>query len=83
MTKGGFIDICKHTKWLCENTRRLEKFAGRWVAFLTEENHVRSGNSLKQALQSSGAKRNQPVPFVFHVPSKAALRNPFPIATQK
>ncbi len=77
------MDICKHTKWLCENTQRLEQFAGRWVSFSTEKNDVQCADSLKQVMRSSGTKRNQSVPFVFHVPSKADLRNPFPIATKK
>ena len=77
------MDICKHTKWLCENTRRLEKFAGRLVAFSTEKNRVRCGDSFKQIMRFYGTKRNQAVPFVFHVPSKSVLRNILPFAKKK
>ena len=62
------MDICKHTKWLCENTRRLEKFAGRWVAFSTDKGDVHAGTNLKKVLSPTGAKRTRSVPFVFHVP---------------
>ena len=77
------MDICKHTKWLCENTERLEKFAGRWVAFFTDKNQVEAGDTLKNALRLSKSKRTRSVPFVFHVPSKEAARAPIHFAKKK
>jgi hypothetical protein len=73
------MDICKHTKWLCENTRRLEQFAGRWVAFFTDKNQVRAADSLQKALRRP-AKRAKSVPFVLHVPAKEDMRNPLHFA---
>ncbi len=77
------MDICKHTKWLCENTQRLEQFAGQLVIFSTEKNDVHCADSRKRVMRFAGTKRNQSVPFVFHVPSKADLRNPLSIAAKK
>ncbi len=77
------MDICKHTKWLCENTARLERFAGRWVAFFTEKNQVKSADSLKRALRFSRAKRTRAVPFVFHVPGKEDVRTSIHFAKTK
>lgn len=77
------MDICKHTKWLCENTRRLEKYAGRWVAFSTEKNDIRSADSFKQVMRVVGTKRVHAVPFVFHVPPKSALMEPLPLVKKK
>ena len=75
------MDICKQTKWLCENTRRLERFAGSWVAFSPEKNRVHAG-PFKQVMRFCHGKRTQ-IPFLFHVPSKTDLRTPLPIGEKK
>jgi hypothetical protein len=83
MTTREKMDICKHTKWLCENTRRLEKYAGRWVAFTTDGDDVRSADSFTKVMRYCGTKRNRSVPFVFHVPEKSAARTALPIVKKK
>jgi hypothetical protein len=77
------MEICKHTKWLCENTRRLEEFSGRWVAFFTDKNQVRSGDSLQNALSPFKAKRSRSAPFVFHVPAAGDARTSIHFAKKK
>lgn len=77
------MELCKETKWLCENAKRLEKFAGQWVSFSANEGLVGSGSSLDHALKNSRNKHFRTAPFVFHVPSKEELTAPLPFAPKK
>jgi hypothetical protein len=78
------MDIKEETKWLCENAKGLEKFAGQWVMFSVKEGVVSCDSSLKKVFKKTTAKiRSSKEPFVFHVPSKQDLLFPLPIIRQK
>ena len=77
------MKIQKATKWLCENASRLERFAGQWVLFSVHEGLVSKGESLPLVMRSARRKRVLKRPFVFHVPSRDELKNPFPAALKK
>ena len=76
------MDICKETKWLCENAKSLEKYSGQWVVFSATRGLVGKASTLNNALRSfRHAKSSQP--FLFHVPSKEELVSPLPVASKK
>ncbi len=68
------MNICKETKWLCENARALEKFAGQLVAFSATRGIIGRGKSFESIFKTSLPKKS--APFVFHVPSKKDLASP-------
>lgn len=74
---GGVMDVCKETKWLCENAKTLEKFAGQWVSFTAHDGIVSTNLSFDRL------KKIKPSAFVFHVPSKEELGSPLPVAKKK
>jgi len=67
------MKINRETKWMCENSRVLEKYSGKWVIVNVNEGVVSSGKSLNAVLRSSKIKGPTLTPFVFHVPSKDKL----------
>lgn len=70
------MEIRKETKWLCENARALERFAGQWVVFDTTKGLVNKGDSLMRLLRDASKPPVKDPPFVFHVPSKTELDAP-------
>lgn len=66
------------TKWLCENARNLERFAGQWVKFNVHEGVVKNGSSLLSVLKAGRDAKTPDKPFVFHVPSKEELKHVTP-----
>lgn len=77
------MDICKDTKWLCENAKSLEKYAGQWVVFCSSRGLVGKAGSLNTALRSFRHAKSSTHPFLFHVPSKEELVSPIPVAAKK
>jgi hypothetical protein len=78
------MNICKQTKWLCENAKSLEKFAGQLVAFSATRGIVGRGESFDSIFnKSSRPKKSTPAPYVFHVPSKEELASPIPVVKKK
>lgn len=77
------MDICKETKWLCENAKSLEKFSGRWVVFSSHDGLMRSCDSVATAIKSVRPSKSKISPFLFHVPSKEELVSPFPVVAKK
>ncbi|MCB4757445.1 MAG: DUF5678 domain-containing protein [Elusimicrobia bacterium] len=77
------MKLQKETKWLCENSRALERFAGKWVAFCVNEGLVAKGASLDSILRCAKKRKLSRRSFVFHVPSKDELHIPFPYSERK
>ncbi len=77
------MDICKETKWLCENAKSLEKFAGQWVVFSSTRGLVGKAGTLNNALRSFRQAKSKSAPFLFHVPSKEELVSPLSVASKK
>lgn len=69
------MEICKTTKWLCENAHTLERYSGKLVLFNTF-GVMKKGSSLGSLLRSANINRITEKSFVFHVPSKRELANP-------
>jgi len=65
--------VMSETKWLCRNSRELEKFSGQWVLFSAEEGVLRCDASLEKLLVEAKGIRSRPRPFVLHVPSKKEM----------
>ncbi len=66
----------RETKWLCENSRVLEKFSGQWVMFCAMDGVLCSGESLKTVLDEAKKRKHPHKPYVFLVPSKSQLEPP-------
>lgn len=77
------MQLKAETKWLCEHAQQLERFSGQWVVFNVNEGVVESGFSLKQILKSSRVAKKTEKPFVFHVPSREELAQPFLTARKR
>ena len=77
------MDICKETKWLCENAKSLEKFSGQWVVFSAHDGLKDHAGSLEGVLKSFRHAKSKAAPFLFHVPSKEELVSPIPVASKK
>ncbi len=58
--------------WLCENSGKLEKYAGQWIMFDAKEDLVSCEKSLDRLLKIIKQKKMKK-PFVFHVPTKDEL----------
>ena len=69
----------KETKWLCENSRALEKFSGKLVMFSVMKGVLYEGASLDSMMRANKKIKLHNKPFVFHVPSKSELDSPVPI----
>lgn len=69
------MEICKKSKWLCENAHTLERYSGKLVVFDTVGS-VKKSSSLSALLRSAEINQIVNKPFVFHVPSKRELANP-------
>lgn len=65
--------ITKETKWLCEHSRALERFSGKWVVFSAKEGMVAQSASLNKIIKVTSKFKKAGKPFVFHVPSKDEL----------
>lgn len=68
------------TRWLCENSRSLERFSGQWVVFSVEEGVVQKGESLDHVLKSARRTKMKERSFVLHIPSKGELISPLLVA---
>jgi len=68
MTKSDL----KGLKWLNANEKELNKFAGRWIAFLEKKGVISSGSTLREALRK--AKNTSSSPYVFKVPSLKEMK---------
>lgn len=77
------MNICKETKWLCENAKSLEKYSGQWVVFSANEGIVDRAGSLSAVLKSFRHMKSKSAPFLFHVPSQEELISPLPVASKK
>ncbi len=77
------MNFCKETRWLCENAKSLEKFAGQWVMFSANEGLVGNDESFLNVFRSTRSKKSKSTPFVFHVPSKEELAAPLPLIAKK
>ena len=79
------MEFCKETKWLCENAKTLEKFAGQWVMFCASEGLLGNGESFPTVFRSFHQKKSKSasVPFIFHVPLKEELVASLPVAAKK
>jgi hypothetical protein len=75
------MSLIKEAKWMCENSKSLERYAGRWVAFLPEQGIVGCAASLSKALAKAARLKDRKQPFVFHVPTLEELR--FPLTTPR
>lgn len=69
----------KGLRWLCQNSKTLERFSGQWVMFSTDEGIVSNGESLQRVLKAAGRHKMKDRPFVFHVPSKEELNPPLTV----
>lgn len=77
------MNICKETKWLCENAKSLEKYSGQWVVFSAGAGLLSCSDTLPPALKSVRHTKSSSNPFLFHVPSKAELVSPLPVANKQ
>ncbi len=68
------LDV-KCLQWLNANERELQKFAGRWIAFLEKRGVISSGSTLEEALKKAGKLKFHGSPYVFKVPSSKELKN--------
>ena len=75
--------ICKETKWMCENSKNLEKYSGKWIVFSAAAGLLSTSDTLNPALKTVRHSKSSSAPFLFHVPSKEDLVSPLPVAAKK
>lgn len=63
----------KGLQWLNANEQQLEKFSGRWIAFLEKKGVISSGGTLEEALRKARPSKASESPYVFKVPSQKDL----------
>ncbi|MEW6555999.1 MAG: DUF5678 domain-containing protein [Elusimicrobiota bacterium] len=60
----------KGLKWLSKNEKKIEKYSGKWIAFVTNKGILSSGETVKEVIDIAEKKYCISNPFVFKVPRK-------------
>lgn len=74
------MNMNREAKWMCENSKELERFAGQWVLFTPGQGIVGCAHSLKVALAKVNKHQHREKPYMFHVPTSKELGFPFPVS---